>query len=226
MRKYKLLKPRKSDGLRRIKYLIDIDNKRGRLVKAGDLGGFLSGYHNLSQEGLCVVLGEAEVLHQAHVSEDAVVSDKAIVAHIAKVYGRSTIRGDSYVCNDSTVCGFAVVSGNATVGDLAVVRDNAFVAWNASIGGDAVVKGSAVIKGYAHLTRGEWRRTPMEIIVHPFDVREDGDGIIRVGCQSHHYEDWVKNGHSIAAKEGIPRPMFELYKILIESIHKAREVME
>lgn len=55
------------------------------------LGGFVSGYHNLSQDGECFIYDDACVYHKAEVSDDA------------KVTGNSTVTGDATITGD--VCG-------------------------------------------------------------------------------------------------------------------------
>lgn len=57
-------------------------------VKAGDLGGYIEGEHNLSHEGDCWVF------HKAKVYDNAKVYGNAIVAEYAKVGGDVRIDGD------------------------------------------------------------------------------------------------------------------------------------
>lgn len=58
--------------LYRIKALKDFSN-----VKSGDLGGYISGEHNLSHEGDSWVYDNALVYDNAHVYEDAKVCSNA-----------------------------------------------------------------------------------------------------------------------------------------------------
>ena len=185
MKKYKLLEPRKSDGLRRIKYLTDM-SEHG--IIAGNLGGLLSGYHNLSQEGRCAVLSDAIVYGEAQVSENALVCGGAFVHGRAKIFGYAQVYGRARVCGRAIVCGKAHVAG------------------------------------YAHLTYGEWRRTPLVITMTPYDVSEDGDGLIRVGCQLHTYKQWMEHGLDIAEADAMSQPMIEMYHRAIEYIHAEAEV--
>ena len=53
----------------RVRYLCDIEN----IVAAGDIGGYIEGEYNLSQQGNSVVLGDAEVYGNAKVCGDAKV---------------------------------------------------------------------------------------------------------------------------------------------------------
>lgn len=117
----------------RIRYKKDIFN----IVKAGDLGGWVEGYNNLSQEGTAVILGEAKVWGNAIVKDDAIVS------------GGSYVSGNAMVCGHSIVCGAATVRGNAEIADTAEVCDNAYVAGNAKIQGMAKICGRAEVTGDA-----------------------------------------------------------------------------
>ena len=88
-------------------------------VEAGEKGGWIESYNNLSQDG------------DSWVYENARVFDNARVDNNAKVY------------NNAWVC------GNATVSDNATVYDNAMVYGNAKISGYATVCGNAKVSGDA-----------------------------------------------------------------------------
>lgn len=103
-------------------------------IKAGDKGGFVQSYHNLSQEGDCWLHGEAKVFGNAKVYENAQVFGRAEVYDWAKVYGKAQVFGD------------AKVYGNAFVHGDAEVYDKAEVFGVASVYGNAFVKGDAIIK--------------------------------------------------------------------------------
>lgn len=110
MRKYEFTEETKTlcDGtvLHRIRALIDID-LGWKIVKAGELGGWVEKEGNLSHIGNCWVYKNA------------------------KVYG------DARICGDSRIRGDAKVFGNAMVWDDAVVWDNAMVYGDAKVCGDA-----------------------------------------------------------------------------------------
>jgi len=63
-------------------------------VKAGDLGGLVSGEHNLSQDGSCWVFGEAWVSGKARVRGEAKVSGEAMVFGKAEVSGGAEVSGE------------------------------------------------------------------------------------------------------------------------------------
>ena len=65
------------------------------------LGGFVSGYHNLSQDGECFIYDDACVYSKAEVSDDATVEGNAKVTGYATVEGYATISGD--VCGGTEI---------------------------------------------------------------------------------------------------------------------------
>lgn len=78
-------------------------------IKAGDKGGFVQSYHNLSREGDCWIHGEAKVLGNAKVYENAQVFGRA------EVCGYASVKGDAFVFGRAKVYGSAFVKGNAII---------------------------------------------------------------------------------------------------------------
>lgn len=97
-------------------------------IKAGDKGGFVQSYHNLSQEGDCWIHGEVKVFGNA------------------KVYENAQVFGSAEVCGYASVKGYAFVFGRAKVYDWAKVYGKAQVFGDAKVYGNAFVKGDAIIK--------------------------------------------------------------------------------
>jgi NDP-sugar pyrophosphorylase family protein len=91
-------------------------------VKKGELGGYLEGYHNLSQTGNCWVYNIAIVRDYARVSENAQISDKAKVFDYACIYGNATVYGNAQVYGNAIVKENAKVTGNARVRKDIIVR--------------------------------------------------------------------------------------------------------
>ena len=129
----------------RVRYLCDIEN----IVAAGDIGGYIEGEYNLSQQGNSVVLGDAEVYGNAKVCGDAKVYGNAKVCGDAMVYGNAKVFGNAEVCGDAMVYGNAKVFGNAEVYGDAEVFGDAKVYGNAKVCGDAEVYGNAEVCGDA-----------------------------------------------------------------------------
>ena len=114
-KKYELTKETKTfaDGtvLHRIRALME--PRFG--VEAGELGGFVEGENNLSQDGDAWVYGDACVSGNAWVSGNACVSGYAKVYGNAKVSGDAKVYGDAWVYGNAKVSDYAKVSGNAEV---------------------------------------------------------------------------------------------------------------
>jgi UDP-3-O-[3-hydroxymyristoyl] glucosamine N-acyltransferase len=122
-------------------------------VKAGDLGGLVSGEHNLSHDSDCwiydsaivsdyaQVLGNAKVFGTAWVYDNVRVSGNARVSDDVQVYGNALVSGDAWVSGNARVSGDAQVSGSAQVAGSAIVSGDAFVS------GDAIVSGRTVLTG-------------------------------------------------------------------------------
>ena len=102
-------------------------------VKAGNLGGYIEGEENLSQDEDCWVYGNAQVYGDAHVYGNAWVYGNAQVYGNAWVYGNAKVYGDAWVCGNAWVYGDARVYGNARVYGTARVSDSARVYGNALI---------------------------------------------------------------------------------------------
>jgi hypothetical protein len=80
------------DGLYRVKALKSFSD-----VKAGDIGGYVAGEHNLSHGGDCWVSNNARVYGNAWVYGDARVYGDACIYGDAWVYGDARVYGDAWV---------------------------------------------------------------------------------------------------------------------------------
>ena len=125
--------------LHRIQAVKDFDD-----VKAGDKGGWVSGYHNLSQEGDCWVYDESKVF------------DEAIVRDNAKIYGESEIYDnarilDNVFINNAKIYDKAEVCGNVFIFEKAKVYGNTLIKDNVRIYGNACVFGEAHICGNVYI---------------------------------------------------------------------------
>ena len=127
MKKYELTNETKTLAggtvLHRIRALKDIPRFG---VKAGELGGFVEGENNLSQDGdawvygdACVS-GDAKVYGDAEVYGNAKVSDYAWVYGDAWVFGNARVSGKAWVFGNAWVCGDAEVSANS---DYMVIKN-------------------------------------------------------------------------------------------------------
>ena len=144
MKKYCLTDKVRVDGhiLYRIRALIDIPEYG---VKAGDLGGFVGGESNLSQDGSCWIGDNATVYGKAKVFGNARVYGNAAVYDEAQIYDNAQVYDEAIICGRAKIYGNAKVFGAAWVYDDACVYDNAWVYDDATINGCAEVYGTAII---------------------------------------------------------------------------------
>lgn len=140
-------------------------------IKAGDKGGFVQSYHNLSQEGDCWIHGEAKVFGNAKVYGNAKILDVAGVHGNAKVFGNAEVYGVAEVFGNAAVYGYAEVYGwakvfsNAEVYSYAKVYGNAFVHGNAEVYGKAQVFGVAGVFSNAVVNGDALIKTDRDYIV-------------------------------------------------------------
>jgi hypothetical protein len=90
-KKYELVMYDRDTGRYRIRALRDFGDAVSGF-RAGDLGGWVTGEHNLSQEGDCWIFGNAKVTGNAQVSGNARVYENAFVLGIIYLTPRD-IRG-------------------------------------------------------------------------------------------------------------------------------------
>lgn len=156
--------------LHRIRALKDLPNVPE--VKKGDLGGWVEGFHNLSQEGDSWLYDNAAVYQDACLSDDAVAYDNVILCGNARVYnvacayrnskvsGHAHVHGCSFITDYTHIKGSASISGNAgTYGKTVMdgdsqVRDNVILV-DAKISGETVLcNGVSVYK--THIKKGHY----------------------------------------------------------------------
>lgn len=155
MKKYELVKDPillpLPEGTRvfRIRALKDFPLCNGGNVFKGQLGGCISDYYNLSQEGNCWVDYDALVLDSARVEENGLLLDSAIAKGEAIVEGNAIVSGNACIMDNATVKEHAVISDEASIKEYAIVSNFAKVSGSAMVSGDTVVTGSANISGHA-----------------------------------------------------------------------------
>ena len=94
-------------GYFRIKSLKDFSN-----IHKNDIGGFIRGYHNLSQKGDCWIYNDAEISGKASVSENAQVSRSAIII------GHAQVLGNAFVSGNARVFGLSMVTEDFNVSEI------------------------------------------------------------------------------------------------------------
>ena len=135
MKKYELIKESKDYFLGRemfrIRALKDFGN-----VKAGDIGGWVCSYNNLSQEGNCWIYDNAECLDNARIFDNAMMFDNAIMFGNSVMYDNAVMLNNSIMYDNSKMfnkakmfdnsimCNNAEMCGNATMYDSSIMYDN------------------------------------------------------------------------------------------------------
>lgn len=120
-------------------------------VEKGDLGGWVTGYDNLQQDGTCWLFGDAVAADGAIVSEGAVLANSAAAIDNAYIHGISWLGDSSLVSGTASVAGHACISGCARVFDHACVYGHADVGGSACVYGDSEVSGRAVVQDSARI---------------------------------------------------------------------------
>lgn len=132
----------------RIKALRDIPSQG---VEAGDLGGWVQSYGNLSFVGNCWVFDDAKVYDAASVHGNATVKDHAEVFGEAEVYDSACISGNAMVYGNASVFGSCKICDHANISGSALVYENAVVANYAYVHGYAQAYGTARVFGNSEI---------------------------------------------------------------------------
>lgn len=107
--------------------------KAFKKVNAGDIGGWISGPHNLS------------------IIDDAWVADNAKVYGDAKIYGYARVFGNAVIADNAQVYGSALVFGDAQIFGNALVFGSAEISDNAEVSGWSNVFGCTKLYGDARI---------------------------------------------------------------------------
>jgi NDP-sugar pyrophosphorylase family protein len=117
IKKYRLVNPR-TGGMYQVQALRDFGD-----VVAGDIGGFVSGEHNLSHYDTCWIYDEAEVMDDARVVDSAKVMGKSNIKGNSIVGGYSVVTGTSTIKDHSHICGYSYVK-DVCIGDHCHIADS------------------------------------------------------------------------------------------------------
>ena len=110
-------------------------------VAKGDLGGFVTSYHNLSQKGNCWIYNCASIIRNAHVSEDAQIRDRVVVSGCARIFGNAKISENAKIYRNAEISGNSRVCGDARVKDYANISGCVIISGNAKIKNQTLIKG-------------------------------------------------------------------------------------
>ena len=150
MKKYELIKEGKDyfaeREIFRIRALKDFGN-----VKAGDIGGWVCSYNNLSQEGDCWIYDNAKCLDNSRVYDNAkmfgnsVMYDNAVMLNNSIMYDNSKMFNNSKMYDKSIMCNNAEMCGNATMYDSSIMYDNSKMSNNSKMYDEARMYDNAVM---------------------------------------------------------------------------------
>lgn len=84
-------------------------------VRAGELGGYVAGEHNLAQYGNCWICNNAIVYENATVKDNARVSDFAVIRGNARLTDFVCVCEDACIDGDVTLSGDTIVKGNSHI---------------------------------------------------------------------------------------------------------------
>lgn len=178
LKKYGILKDyyKRDDDktVHRIIALKSFKGPYGTIIHKGTLGGWVEGYHNLSQDGSCwiynegicrdsaavydnaAVTGSAKVTDYASVLNSASIGDNARLRGYANISGNAEIFGNANICSaeitdNSIVCGNIVITNDAKITGKSHIRENAYIDGpvlidSATVTGHANILGDTIIK--------------------------------------------------------------------------------
>ncbi|OQB41011.1 MAG: hypothetical protein BWY04_01107 [candidate division CPR1 bacterium ADurb.Bin160] len=152
-KKYELIETNYEDRYR-IEALKDFQLITGEVIKTGDLGGIVSGKHNLSQEGNCWIS------YHTAVSDNSRVEDNAVLKDFSCACGNSKVSGNAVMKDNSTILDFSTISGNAVMKDWSRICDSSTVSGNAVMKdyscaqGDSIITGNAILQVFQRIQYG------------------------------------------------------------------------
>ena len=156
MKKYELIKETETCSKRRIMYRIRA-LKDFSDIKAGDVGGWVCSYGNLSQEGDCWIYDNAKCLDNARVYDNAmmfdntimfgnsVMYDNAVMLNNSIMYDNSKMFNKAKMFDNSIMCNNAEMCGNATMYDSSRMFDNSKMFNNSKMYDEARMYDNAVM---------------------------------------------------------------------------------
>lgn len=186
-------------------------------AKTGERGGLVSSGTNLSHEGDCWIGENARVTGMAR------VRDNARVRGHARVSGKAIFSGHAAIFEQACVSGSILVSDKAEISGQAILTGHVFVGGDARIHGTARVNGvrnSIRISGDSRLTSGYWCKTPPQYSGTRYHVSQSGPRLITIGCQTHSFRKWLKNGRAFAKSFNFSDREWREYSAIVRLIIK------
>ena len=110
-------------------------------VKAGDLGGWVSGIDNLSQEGNCWIYNEAKCMGNARMFDNSTMHD------YSEMYDYSIMRGDSEMYGHSEMFGYSEMYDYSIMHDNTIMYDYSEMHDHSRMYGDSMLKDEEKLYG-------------------------------------------------------------------------------
>ena len=112
-----------------------------RMVKKGDIGGYVESVYNLSQGGTCWVFDNAVVQKNAKVTDDACILNSATISDNCLVRGRAVV-SDDCVCSKN-----AIIQENATIKGNCIIAGCSHIYGEANLSGNTTISGNVLVAG-------------------------------------------------------------------------------
>ena len=237
MKKYELIKESKTifEGreVYRIRALKDFRN-----VRAGDVGGWVCSYNNLSQEGNCWIYGNAKCLDHARIFDNAMIIDNSKMFDKSKMYDNSMMCDNSMMYNNSMMCNRAIMRNssmmldNSKMFDTSIMYDeavmcnssmmveNARMYYKAKMYNDAILDGNKLLygsinKGYKNIFQHYCERRLLTAI-----LTKKNEILYSIGCQigitKEEFIDRIYNDCEVSGKGLEERPYRQEYLDIID----------
>ena len=108
------------DGLRyRVKALKDFGS-----VKKGDIGGFVTNEHNLSQDGNCWIYDDAKIFDSSEIYNNAKMFNNSKMFDNSRMYDDSRMFDDCEMHDNSEMCDNSKMFDNSRMFDNSIMHDN------------------------------------------------------------------------------------------------------
>ena len=105
----------------------DFEERRNLLkIKKGDLGGWVSGYHNLSQQGKCWIYDNSIVVDNARVEDDAIIYGNSIMHDNSSAYNRSEVC-NSILRNNSMILGKGYIENCELHNNVEIMKNSRLI---------------------------------------------------------------------------------------------------
>jgi len=152
MEKYKILKETKLDGNGKLPpyYRIEALKDFGD-VKKGDIGGWVSNYENLSQDGNCWLYDNGKARYNARILDDATIHGNASAGGSSEMHGYSKLTGNACINRSAKLYDYAIVSYSAIVTDNAIVGSFGQIFDTVTLHGNSMVTGKSVVRSDSKL---------------------------------------------------------------------------